>query len=221
MQTLALPVFEFTELDASAQAKAREKLREIAHFDEWWDSVYDDADTSAQAMGITIDRREFRGRSTPSPDIRFSGFWSQGDGASFTGRVSPTPDIGGRIRSHAANDQELHLIADHLAAIYAALPAECSARIERHSSRYVHDNTTYVEFDNDDAARGSVDQRHALEALTKRFMRWIYKQLEREFDGLQSDEALADLAVGLSLVFTADGEDVTRIAGNLQPLTTA
>ena len=52
-------------------------------------------------------------------------------------------------------------------------------------------------------------------------MRWIYKQLEREFDGLQSDEALADLAVGLSLVFTADGEDVTRIAGNLQPLTTA
>jgi hypothetical protein len=42
---------------------------------EWWDYVYDNAKEDAEQYGFRID------------DISFSGFYSQGDGASWTGSV--------------------------------------------------------------------------------------------------------------------------------------
>jgi len=43
---------------------------------DWWDGVYEDFHHICKIMGIELDHRE------PC----FSGFWSQGDGASWTGR---------------------------------------------------------------------------------------------------------------------------------------
>lgn len=45
----------------------------------WWDAVYED----------WVDRLAEMGVVTEKDDISFSGFWSQGDGASFTGQVNP------------------------------------------------------------------------------------------------------------------------------------
>jgi len=46
-----------------------------ALLDDWWDYIFDDAKAEGLKHGFRID------------DIRFSGFWSQGDGASWSGIV--------------------------------------------------------------------------------------------------------------------------------------
>jgi hypothetical protein len=51
-----------------------EKHREINVHHEWWDSVYETFKEDMNLLGYSVE------------DITFSGFWSQGDGASFTGR---------------------------------------------------------------------------------------------------------------------------------------
>lgn len=45
----------------------------VDHGTDWWDTTYDDFVDVAKAFGFDIDK----------DDIQFSGFWSQGDGASF------------------------------------------------------------------------------------------------------------------------------------------
>jgi hypothetical protein len=46
-----------------------------APYEDWWAYVYADAIEDGEVLGFDID------------DIKFSGFWSQGDGASWHGRV--------------------------------------------------------------------------------------------------------------------------------------
>lgn len=72
---ITIMAYKYEELEGRAKEKAREKLTEWATDYEWWDGVYDIAKEDGQAKGFEID------------DIRFSGFWSQGDGAHWTGRV--------------------------------------------------------------------------------------------------------------------------------------
>jgi hypothetical protein len=62
-------------MEFSTQQKALiEKHREAATDYHWWDSTYDDFIRVAAAFGIPVAK----------DNISFSGFWSQGDGASFT-----------------------------------------------------------------------------------------------------------------------------------------
>ena len=55
---------------------------------DWWDCVYADAKEDGKALGFEIGTRNQRGNSGGSPDICFSGFWSQGDGACWQGQVN-------------------------------------------------------------------------------------------------------------------------------------
>ncbi len=74
-EQITITVYKYDELQGRAKEKAAEKLREWATDHEWWDGVYDLAKEDGEQRGFEID------------DIRFSGFWSQGDGASWTGTV--------------------------------------------------------------------------------------------------------------------------------------
>jgi len=72
---LTIKAYKYSELDGRAKEKAHAKLTEWITDHEWWDCVYDDAKREGEAKGFEIE------------DIRFRGFWSQGDGAYWTGRV--------------------------------------------------------------------------------------------------------------------------------------
>jgi hypothetical protein len=176
--------------------------REINVKHEWWDSTYDDFRHICNILGIELDRGE------PS----FSGFWSQGDGASWTGRYRaqgmaystytplPTYDLApAKIREHAPQDEELHRIADELC-LLARIYGPVYAIVGRSSSRYVHDNTMivseweyYDERDMDDVDEKIID--HVEEALLHAFQalaQWLYKTLEAEYDYLTGDEAVIE-----------------------------
>ena len=74
-EQITITVYKYDELQGDAKDNARAKLTEWATDHEWWDGVYDIAKEDGAKRGFEID------------DIRFSGFWSQGDGASWTGYV--------------------------------------------------------------------------------------------------------------------------------------
>ena len=72
MQTVEVKIYKFNELSKEAQEKAIEKHR---HHDvegiDWWDCVYYDW------------KEKLNGKGFLTPEIYFSGFCSQGDGACF------------------------------------------------------------------------------------------------------------------------------------------
>lgn len=69
------PVFSYAELDAQGKANARDNYRNGNNFlYEWWDHVYDEWKAELEDMGFD------------DVDINFTGFYSQGDGASFTAK---------------------------------------------------------------------------------------------------------------------------------------
>lgn len=67
-----------------------EAWREHEPFGDWWDSVFEMAVEDGAERGFMIDcvtRRNANGKKFADPCIYFSGFWSQGDGASWVGHV--------------------------------------------------------------------------------------------------------------------------------------
>jgi hypothetical protein len=73
-KTIEVEVYKYGELSESAQQKAREWYLEGMDY-EWWEGVYEMAIEDGKEKGFYIDK------------IYFSGFCSQGDGASWTGQV--------------------------------------------------------------------------------------------------------------------------------------
>ena len=58
-----------------------------------------------------------RGAIFEAPCIWFSGFWSQGDGASWEGDYAYRKSATADLRAYAPQDRTLHRIADALRAV--------------------------------------------------------------------------------------------------------
>jgi len=174
--------------------------RDINLDHDWWDFVYNDFGCICTMLGIHLDNNE----------TSFSGFCSQGDGASWTGQyntmqITPwgtpnkaTYDLApALIREYAPEDKTLHAIADELCMLSRVYyPSYVTVR--RHNSRYAHEMTMCIgDIEPCDAAAEYADEvTDALEeALLVQFRAlavWLYNTLEREHDYLTTDEAVAD-----------------------------
>jgi hypothetical protein len=182
--------------------KLIEQHRYINVEDNWWDSVYDDFRMICSIIGVDLDKNE----------PQFSGFASQGDGASFMGvyrafvkhGYSTTPatlyyeTAPAKIREHAPEDTELHRIADELC-LLSRIYFPITISVARFgASRYVHEQTMdcLVEpMDGDPDDWAEEVHAHAQEQgtlLMRDLARWLYRTLEDEYDYLTSDEAVWD-----------------------------
>lgn len=191
---------KFDELTKSAKERARNKYREH-HLDHgWWEFIYEDAIVTAKLMGITIGTFG-RGKSA-RPDIWFSGFYSQGDGCCFGGGLSISGMKGAlaRINEHAPQDEKLHRLATCAEVIYTSFLSECVVqRLEGVSKGQVntdmviliqgqgHGYHTYVNLDDGTISK---ELENDLDQLVSEFARWIYKQLEAEYEYQTSDEVI-------------------------------
>jgi hypothetical protein len=154
------------------------------------ESLYYSALAAAKILGIEFDDKGKRSE----PDIRWSGFSSQGDGASFVGSYSHSPNSPARIRSEFPTDTALHAIADGLDAIqngYRLLTGHrINARITQDDNHYVHAQTMSVTVE--DAETGDeledVEPEEKILDLMRDFAEWIYRGLEAEYDYRLSDE---------------------------------
>jgi len=166
---------------------------------DWWGSTYDDFRSVCAILGIDLNKHE------PS----FSGFWCQGDGASFTGTyhaakhyvpASYYDTAPAKIREHAPEDTVLHEIADALH-VLACQYWPVYAPIERgYGSHYVHSNTMTIG-NIEPVDDGAIDELPdaiyvAVEEVLKTQMRaladWLYGILDKEYEYLTSDEAVVE-----------------------------
>lgn len=190
-------VYSFDELSDNAKKEAREWFRQDYPSSDWWDLVFDDASNIASAFGLTIagTKETTRyGRPYNSPDIRFSGFWSQGDGASYVGTYEFKADALEAVKAIAPTDEKLH---DIIVALMAA-QADASNRINYNvtqSGNYEHSNTMQFELCDHDSDGNeldlhgiTLDMECAVIRPLRAFADWIYRSLETEHDWLCSDE---------------------------------
>ena len=146
MRTIHTDVFQYAELSEDAQSKARDWLREaMAGDNDFSESTTDDFRELLAALGFTVDAK--RG-------ISWSGFSSQGDGASFEGiwnaeqckpqalladRPALYKDAQGNMQTSEHN-QAWHCAAAPIIELAKEFP-KASASITARDNRYSHSMT--------------------------------------------------------------------------------
>lgn len=187
---------KFSELSETAKQAVRDHCAAKDSYmpDEWWDCVYEDAVTVGKLLGIYISERHNSSR----PNIYWSGFSSQGDGASFKGRyTAPAAGAVEKVTEHCGGrDADLIRIATELTALNVGrrlrgAEEDLAAQITV-SGRYSHSGTMSLllsdfDFDDDYITESEED---TLLRLLRAFADWIYKQLEAEYDYHMSDEVI-------------------------------
>ncbi|WP_339864878.1 antitoxin of toxin-antitoxin stability system [Paremcibacter congregatus] len=200
-------VFIFDELSNVAKECARDWYREAMLDYDWWSFVYDDFAVICKILGIKLKTRSVKlvgGGKRQEPCIQFSGFCSQGDGASFEVDLyayarKNTP----QIKAHAPKDIELHDIAACLAAIQRRNFYQLYARVD-HRGRYVHENMMQVDVRRDDAEM-TTDAEDIITEAMRDLSRWLYGRLMAEYEYLLSDGQVEESITANGLTFTADG----------------
>lgn len=164
-----------------------EKYRDINVDTSWWyQCVFDDWAEKLKEKGIVAE------------DFAFSGFWSQGDGASFRGAIEVLPFM----KAHEFDHK-------YPATYYLAEHGLVHLKLYREASFYSHDNTVslsseveeYNPYDLDDDLRSSVFETMMEESIKewesfqadvlqecRSYMRLVYADLERDYYDLTSDE---------------------------------
>jgi len=202
-------VFEFDELSDKAKEKARDWYREGAFDCEWWDSVYEDAVTVANILGIEINKKPTT-RMDGSPGagetcIWFSGFASQGDGVCFEGSYEYSKGWKKKLLAYAPKDEGLLRIGQELQEAQVSLRYEGTATMA-HSGHYYHSvcmdiSVDYGEVDIDDSG-----PEYAIIQCMRDFAGWVYKQLEAESDYMNSEEAVDDSIEANEYTFLESGK---------------
>jgi len=215
--------FEFDELSDKAKERARDKFREH-HLDyNWWEYVYDEASTTAELFGMEIGKREEgRGaRTVYSPDIYFSGFYTQGSGACWNGSIYAEKLAGAveRVKQAMGEDDILVDLARQAEDLFAAIAAVhafnrlCSDEADRDWSEVeigmrlaVRGNARNWWTSVDDSeGRLSPEIEKAADKLVDAFGDWIYSQLEAEYEYQMDDEQIDAAIEAAGLSFDADG----------------
>ena len=202
-------VYRLDELGDKAKEAARAWYREGSLDHDWFESVYEDFERVCALLGVQLASRTVRlygGGSRQKPCIWFSGFWSQGDGACFEGSYSHAKDAGRQIRAYAPQDRELHRIADALQAVQRRNFYQLCATIA-HRGRYYHEYSLTIDVERRSlSGQGPTNDAEELVADAMRDLaRWLYGQLEREYEYQTSDAVVDELIAANDYTFTQAG----------------
>jgi hypothetical protein len=211
-------LYLFDELSDEAQERAIEdaRNREINTFDSFW---YEDVigywfvEEVAAKKGFDVTTNPVKlmnGSYRHEPNVHFSGFWNQGDGASFEANV----DVEKFILAHKWGNKFRRVLnlarGAHDGSVCASI-----GRTNPLNYYYARTMSVEVEWDanveygEDDWERINAqveDFRDCLEDVARDLAGELYNTLEREYEYLNSDEAIADTLRANEYEFTVDGE---------------
>ena len=208
-EVIETTVYRLDELSEAAKDKARAWYREGGFDYDWYDAVYEDFQQIAVILGIDIKTRTVRlmgGGSRQEPRMFFSGFWSQGDGACFEGYYSYRKSASAAIRTYAPHDTTLHGIADALQAVQQRNFYQLRAQAT-HRGRHHHEYCMAISVERDSPTHQDMTadaEEIVIEALHD-LAYWLYRQLEREYEYLTSDEAVDEAITASEHTFTCPG----------------
>ncbi len=208
-RTVETTVYHLDELSDDAKNQARAWYREIALEHGWHEFVYEDFERICAILGVqlkTTTVRLFGGGTRQKPRIWFRGFSSQGDGACFEAVYSYGKDAPRKIRGHAPQDAELHRIAAALQTIQQQNFYQLHADAV-HRGHYYHELSMAISVERDSPTGQEMtgDAEDVVTEALRDLARWLYRQLEREYEYQTSDEAV-DEAIGTNdYSFTKSG----------------
>jgi len=191
-----------------------DKHRSINTDDDWWECTIEQFVEDMKQKGIDTDAKQ----------VSFRGFWSQGDGASFTGSLNLT-------RFFAAHPDLLESFPHHKRMLDLGGYDDFSIEVGRNSSVYYHEHTMSLTimygvdldtcFDRDTAlgewAFQDLDKgldaeilefEEAVLDLMRDYARELYRSLREEYEGLTSDEAVAE-AIEANELWSPDEDEET------------
>lgn len=179
-----------------------DKYRDInVGHDDWFEYLYDEFKSDLRKVGIDVE------------DIYFSGFWSQGDGASFTGRIRKW-DIALFLEAHFKPTEYPML------KMFIDKGGEAMVRISQ-SGHYYHSNTMGYSYEfesfsdvmdrtsefisqiidnfDEELSVELVEFQDNVEHICKDYADEFYKTLEKEYDYQTSDEAVTEAVISNEL----------------------
>lgn len=192
-------VFTFEELSECAKEKARDWYKEGNLSYEWWDSVYEMAETAAKLLGIDIDRKT---RSSSQPAIWFSGFYCQSDYCAIEADYHYRKGSVKAIKAEFPADTELQAIAKGLQDVQKRNFYKLGARM----SQTFRNNQSVDVWHSGDNYRDIGEDEELLADILKDFSHWVFSALEKEYDFLMSDEHVDESILCNEYQFTEDGE---------------
>jgi len=167
MKTKTINCLLFSELNAEQKEKVIENYRDINIDCDWYSFTLDDWKEKLERQGFM------------SPEIYFSGFYSQGDGASFTAEI----DIPKFLKGRRSATKYAKQIENYHRGILTAKITQ--------GGHYSHEYTMALDYyDQDDALSGNLEDFIIEEAREQ--ARKIYKDLRAEYEGLMTDEAISE-----------------------------
>ncbi len=202
-------VYTYDELSGPAQDAAKDWYRQLGPHDGWWQAVYDDFAIICDSIDIHLKTR-IRNASTQrqfcEPCVWFTGFWNQGDGASFEASWRYARGGSLAIRAHAPQDRVLHDIADRLQDVQRRNIYQLTADID-HQGRYCHEHTMFISVERDSTTgQPPTDDAEAAVALAMRDLaRWLYRRLEEEHEHITSESEIAAAILANEYTFTVSG----------------
>ncbi len=202
-------VYQFEELSEEAKENARAWYREGGFDYDWYEFVFEDFGRICEYLGVRLKTSPVRlmgGGTRDEPRIHFTGFWSQGDGACFQAHYSYRKGAPRAIRNHAPDDTALHAIADGLQAIqrrnFYQLRADAS-----HRGHYYHEYCMAISVERESPTYQDMtaDAEETIIEALRDLARWLYRQLESEYNALNSDETVDETIAANAYTFTATG----------------
>lgn len=213
--TLSKTVYTFDELTETAKDKAIAEHSEFCG--EVWDAefTFDDFVTIAEIIGIEFryhDVTLMSGAKKQKPNIWYSGFWSQGDGACFEGTYRYKKGAAKAIREYAGTDTELHRIADELQALQRKAFYGLTATMT-HKGHYYHAYCMSVDVEHAWDDTYNYEERSVptddVTELMRDLANWLYRALEKEYEWQTSREQVIESIQANEYDFNEDGSIAT------------
>ena len=194
---------EWKEKDKEVYEKIIERHRDTNVNHEWWKFTVEQFQEELEAIGFS------------NTDVRFSGFWFQGDGASFTGDWDSAKMLA--VKELKEKEIELSDWAKELKRVLKGNLKDIKAKyatfsIKRTSHHYCHENTVsifYAEYWNSKKKEQyCIPQEQEDDILEgcRAAMKAMYRILEKEYDYLTSDEAVEETLSVNEYKFDKDGK---------------
>jgi len=212
MQTITktYQTYRFEELDD----KAKEQVLESYRTDEWYPGDW----WHEAAVEDFVEDRTKEGWDLETKDVHFSGFWSQGDGASFDGKVTCETWI------------KFHKLEAKFPTIMKVLhnthPLTAKIYTNHFGTYYCHSNTRYLEIEedgqldehiygwDDEAKEQAIMEKwneevmrleEILEDNREELSQQLYSKLEKQYDYYMTDEAIKEDIMSNDNMFLANG----------------
>jgi len=189
---IEITAFEFTELSPKVQEELLDKYRyvHLEFNDDWHQPIIEGFNEDMVEFGIT-------------PDVKYSGFGLQGDGASFTTDTCDTDLLIRKLYESGYDISETALLDSK----------NLSVQIDRSDNHYYHEYTMLVDVHDEGMILSDTKHRELTDAITdwaRTKARELYKKLETYYDELSSDEEVMEYFKENEFLFFENGKVIVR-----------